>query len=36
VAEVNTVIQAAPGASAVIGGPRHGDGVLIIVVSPAR
>jgi RNA polymerase sigma-70 factor (ECF subfamily) len=36
VAEVNTVIQAAPGASAVIGGPRHGEGVLIIVVSPAR
>lgn len=34
VAEVNTVIQAAPGASAVIGGPRHGPGVLIIVVSP--
>jgi RNA polymerase sigma-70 factor (ECF subfamily) len=36
VAEVNTVIQATPGASAVIGGPRHGQGVLIIVVSPAR
>jgi RNA polymerase sigma-70 factor (ECF subfamily) len=34
VAEVNTVIQAAPGAPAVIGGPRHGQGVLIIVVSP--
>jgi len=35
VAEVNTVIQAAPGAPAVIGGPRHGNGVLIIVVSPS-
>jgi RNA polymerase sigma-70 factor (ECF subfamily) len=35
VAEVNTSIQAAPGAPAVIGGPRHGDGVLIIVVSPS-
>jgi RNA polymerase sigma-70 factor (ECF subfamily) len=35
VAEVNTVIQAAPGAPAVIGGPRHGAGVLIIVVSPS-
>ena len=34
VAEVNTVIQAAPGAPAVLGGPRHGNGVLIIVVSP--
>jgi RNA polymerase sigma-70 factor (ECF subfamily) len=34
VAEVNTVIQAAPGAPAVVGGPRHGNGVLIIVVSP--
>jgi RNA polymerase sigma-70 factor (ECF subfamily) len=32
--EVNTTIQAAPGHPAVIGGPRHGDGVLIIVVSP--
>jgi RNA polymerase sigma-70 factor (ECF subfamily) len=35
VAEVNTVIQAAPGAPAVVGGPRHGAGVLIIVVSPS-
>jgi RNA polymerase sigma-70 factor, ECF subfamily len=35
VAEVNTSIQAAPGAPAVIGGPRHGAGVLIIVVSPS-
>jgi RNA polymerase sigma-70 factor, ECF subfamily len=35
VAEVNTSIQAAPGAPTVIGGPRHGDGVLIIVVSPS-
>jgi RNA polymerase sigma-70 factor (ECF subfamily) len=34
VAEVNTTIQAAPGSPAVIGGPRHGDGVLIIIVSP--
>ena len=34
VAEVNTVIQAAKGAPAVVGGPRHGNGVLIIVVSP--
>jgi RNA polymerase sigma-70 factor (ECF subfamily) len=34
VAEVNTSIQAAPGHPAVIGGPRHGDGVLIIVVAP--
>lgn len=34
VSEVNTVIQAAPGAPAVIGGPRHDNGVLIIVVSP--
>jgi RNA polymerase sigma-70 factor (ECF subfamily) len=34
-AEVNTLIQAAPGAPAVVGGPRHGGGVLIIVVSPS-
>jgi hypothetical protein len=34
-AEVNTSIQAAPGAPAVIGGPRHAGGVLIIVVSPS-
>jgi RNA polymerase sigma-70 factor (ECF subfamily) len=33
--EVNTSIQAAPGHAAVIGGPRIGEGVLIIVVSPA-
>ncbi len=33
--EVTTSIQAAPGAPAVIGGPRHGSGVLIIVVSPS-
>lgn len=33
-AEVNTVIQAAPGAPAILGGPRHGNGVLIIVVAP--
>lgn len=31
-AEVTTNIQAAPGHPAVIGGPRHGDGVLIIIV----
>jgi RNA polymerase sigma-70 factor, ECF subfamily len=36
VSEVHTVIQAAPGAPAVIAGPRHGQGVLIIVVSPDR
>lgn len=36
VAEVNTSIQAAPGHPAVIGGPRHGGGVLIIIVSPSR
>jgi hypothetical protein len=35
ITEVNTSIQAAPGYSAVIGGPRMGEGVLIIVVSPA-
>jgi hypothetical protein len=35
VAEVNTLIQAAPGAPAVVGGPRHGSGVLIIVVAPS-
>jgi RNA polymerase sigma-70 factor (ECF subfamily) len=34
VAEVSTSIQAAPGRPAVIGGPRHGNGVLIIVISP--
>lgn len=32
--EVNASIQAAPGHPAVIGGPRHDDGVLIIVVFP--
>jgi RNA polymerase sigma-70 factor (ECF subfamily) len=32
VAEVTANIQAAPGAPAVIGGPRHQTGVLIIVV----
>jgi RNA polymerase sigma-70 factor, ECF subfamily len=32
VMEVSTSMQAAPGAPAVIGGPRHGEGVLIIVV----
>jgi hypothetical protein len=32
VVEVTTSMQAAPGAPAVIGGPRHGDGVLIVVV----
>jgi RNA polymerase sigma-70 factor (ECF subfamily) len=31
-AELNTSIQAASGQPAVIGGPRHGDGVLIIIV----
>jgi RNA polymerase sigma-70 factor (ECF subfamily) len=36
VAEVNTSVQASPGQPTVIGGPRHGDGVLIIVVSPSR
>jgi hypothetical protein len=30
--EVTTDIQAAPNSPAVIGGPRHGDGVLIIIV----
>ncbi len=30
--EVTTNIQAAPGHPAVIGGPRHADGVLIIIV----
>jgi RNA polymerase sigma-70 factor (ECF subfamily) len=34
VAEVNVTIQAAPGQPAVIGGPRHGDGVLIIILAP--
>jgi RNA polymerase sigma-70 factor, ECF subfamily len=32
VAELNADIQAAPGQPAVIGGPRHGDGTLIIIV----
>jgi RNA polymerase sigma-70 factor (ECF subfamily) len=32
VTEVTTNIQAAPGAPAVIGGPRHNEGVLIVVV----
>ena len=32
--EVNTHIQAQTGNPAVIGGPRHGDGVLIIIVWP--
>lgn len=32
--EVNTHIQAQPGNPAIIGGPRHGDGVLIIIVWP--
>jgi RNA polymerase sigma-70 factor (ECF subfamily) len=31
-AELNTDIQVARGSPAVIGGPRHGDGVLIIIV----
>jgi len=31
-AEVNTSIQAASGNPAVIGGPKHADGVLIIIV----
>ena len=31
-AEVTTNIQAQSGHPAVIGGPRHGDGVLIIIV----
>jgi hypothetical protein len=31
-AELNAHIQAARGTPAVIGGPRHGDGVLIIIV----
>jgi hypothetical protein len=30
--EVTTNIQAAPGSPAVIGGPRHDSGVLIIIV----
>jgi RNA polymerase sigma-70 factor (ECF subfamily) len=38
--EVTTNVQAPPGAATVIGGPRHGDGVLIILLwvspSPAR
>lgn len=34
VIEVNTSIEAPPGRGAVIGGPRHGGGVLLIVVSP--
>jgi RNA polymerase sigma-70 factor (ECF subfamily) len=32
VSEVTANIQAAPGAPAVIGGPRHQDGVLIIIM----
>ncbi len=32
--EVNTHIQAQTGNPAVIGGPKHGDGVLIIIVWP--
>lgn len=32
IAEVQTRIQAAAGNPAIIGGPRHGDGVLIIIV----
>jgi RNA polymerase sigma-70 factor (ECF subfamily) len=32
VMEVTTSMQAAPGAPAVIGGPRHGAGVLIVIV----
>lgn len=36
VTEVTTNIQASPGAPAVIGGPRHEDGVLIIVILPER
>jgi RNA polymerase sigma-70 factor (ECF subfamily) len=32
VTEVTTHIQASPGSPAVIGGPRHADGVLIIIV----
>ncbi len=32
--EVNTRIQAQEGNPAVIGGPKHGDGVLIIIVWP--
>ncbi|HXG04589.1 MAG TPA: hypothetical protein VNO23_14380, partial [Candidatus Binatia bacterium] len=31
-AELNALIQAASGNPAVIGGPRHGEGVLIIIV----
>lgn len=31
-AELQTSIVAAPGAPAVLGGPRHGDGVLIIIL----
>jgi RNA polymerase sigma-70 factor (ECF subfamily) len=34
ITEVNTHIQAQAGNPAVIGGPRHGDGVLIIIVWP--
>ena len=30
--ELHTVIVAAPGAPAVLGGPSHGDGVLIIIL----
>ena len=31
-AEMNASIVAAPGAPAVLGGPPHGDGVLIIIL----
>jgi RNA polymerase sigma-70 factor (ECF subfamily) len=36
--EVTTNVEATPGAATVIGGPRHGDGVLIILLwaSPNR
>jgi RNA polymerase sigma-70 factor (ECF subfamily) len=38
--EVTTNVEAPPGAATVIGGPRHGDGVLIILLwanpNPAR
>ena len=30
--EVTTNVEAPPGAATVIGGPRHGDGVLIILL----
>ena len=38
--EVTTNVEATPGAATVIGGPRHADGVLIILLwaspNPAR